>query len=49
VDLDRPMILVTHQVNISALAGVYPTSGELVVLRRADDGAMSVIGTIEPE
>jgi phosphohistidine phosphatase SixA len=48
-DLDRPMILVTHQVNISALAGVYPTSGELVVLRRADDGAMSVIGTIEPE
>ncbi len=33
-----PLILVTHQVNITALTGVYPRSGELVLLRRGPDG-----------
>lgn len=32
----RPSILVTHQVNITALTGVYPASGEAILLRRAD-------------
>jgi phosphohistidine phosphatase SixA len=31
-----PAILVTHQVNITALTGVYPASGEAILLRRAD-------------
>ena len=47
--LDRPVVLVTHQVNITALTGVYPSSGELVVVRRAEDGALTVLGTIETE
>ncbi len=47
--LDRPVVLVTHQVNITALTSVYPSSGELVVLRRAKDGALSVLGTIETD
>ncbi len=47
--LDRPVVLVTHQVNITALTGVYPSSGELVVLRRAEDGALTVLGSIETD
>ncbi len=47
--LDRPVVLVTHQVNITALTGVYPASGELVIVRLADDGGISVVGTIETE
>jgi broad specificity phosphatase PhoE len=30
----RPAILVTHQVNITALTGIYPRSGEVVVVAR---------------
>jgi phosphohistidine phosphatase SixA len=29
----KPLVMVTHQVNITALSGVYPQSGEIVVLR----------------
>ena len=47
--LDRPVVLVTHQVNISALTGIHPTSGELVIVRIDSDGAISVAGTIEPD
>lgn len=46
-DLDRPLILVTHQVNITALTGVYPDSGELVIVHRAVTGDIRVAGTIE--
>ena len=46
-DLDRPHVLVTHQVNITALTGIYPESGELVIVHRTDKGDMKVIGTIE--
>ncbi len=45
-DLDEPFVLVTHQVNITALTKVYPASGELVVIHRSDDGEISVLGTI---
>lgn len=31
-------ILVTHQVNITALTGIYPTSGEIVVGRMGPEG-----------
>ncbi len=47
--LDQPVVLVTHQVNITALTGVYPASGELVVVRRAADGALSVLGSLETD
>ncbi len=42
------VLLVTHQVNISALTGVYPTSGETVVFRVGSGGDVSVVGRIPP-
>ena len=43
----KPLLLVTHQVNITALTGVYPQSGEVVV-GHIVDGAFEVSGTIAP-
>jgi phosphohistidine phosphatase SixA len=40
---DRPAVLVTHQVVVTALSGIYPQSGEMVVLAR--DG-LAVLGRI---
>lgn len=48
-DFEVPTVLVTHQVNITALTGVYPASGELIVVRLEDDGDLSVAGTIRTE
>ncbi len=36
-DLGRPVVLVTHQVNITALTGIFPAEGEILVLRRGPD------------
>lgn len=33
-DLSRPVVLVTHQVNITALTGIFPAEGEILILRR---------------
>jgi broad specificity phosphatase PhoE len=41
-----PLVLVTHQVNITALTEVYPRSGEIVVARRDENGNIRVLGTI---
>ena len=46
--LDSPAVLVTHQVNIAALTGVYPADGEMVVLRRGPDGGYAVAGRLMP-
>jgi len=43
----RGLILVTHQVNITALTGVVPSSGELVVIRLKKPFAIEVVGTID--
>ena len=48
-DLDGPLVLVTHQVNITALTGVYPASGELVVIRPLENGKISAVGTIKTD
>ncbi|MGD1879614.1 MAG: histidine phosphatase family protein [Kiloniellaceae bacterium] len=40
----EPAVLVTHQVNITALTGVYPRSGEVVMLRVAEDGGIEIVG-----
>jgi phosphohistidine phosphatase SixA len=40
-------ILVSHQVNITALTGIYPASGEIVV-GRMKDGGFDVVGRIRP-
>ena len=42
------LVVVTHQVNITALAGIYPASGEAVVLRAAN-GELQVLGRLTPE
>jgi phosphohistidine phosphatase SixA len=48
-NVPEPLVLVTHQVNITALTGVYPASGEMVVIGRSDSGEIAVAGTIAAE
>jgi phosphohistidine phosphatase SixA len=47
--IEKPLILVTHQVNITAMTGIFPDSGELVIVRREGGGSFSVAGTIETQ
>jgi len=42
----KPAVLVTHQVNITALTGIFPRSAEMVVVRRDD---LTVLGRIAPD
>jgi phosphohistidine phosphatase SixA len=44
-DGDGVLVMVTHQVNITALTGIFPRSGEAVILAPADDG-FSVAGRL---
>lgn len=44
----KPLILVTHQVNISALTGTGARSGEIVFVTRTPEGEYSVLGNIVP-
>lgn len=46
-DLDGALVLVTHQVNITALTDVFPKSGAIIVVRRSEKG-LTVVGTIDP-
>ncbi|MDF1749553.1 MAG: histidine phosphatase family protein [Alphaproteobacteria bacterium] len=48
-DLSRPTVLVTHQVNITALTGLYPQSGEMFFLRVEDTGDLVPIGSIQTQ
>ena len=41
-----PLILVTHQVNITALTGVTPASGEMVVITIEPSGKLVVLGNL---
>ncbi len=43
---DRPVVLVTHQVNITALTGIVPRSGGMVVARRDPSGRIGVLGQL---
>ena len=48
----RPLVLVTHQVIITAVTGIYANSGDAVVvapLRRDGKAGVRVIGTVKPE
>ncbi len=45
-DPKEKLLLVTHQVNISALTGRGTRSGEVVVVRVAPDGSVETIGSI---
>ena len=44
--LGTPTVLISHQVNITALTGYNPESGEIVFVRRDHDGSLFVIGSI---
>ena len=44
--LDRPLVLVTHQVNITAFSGANPASGEMIVMRRDDNGRWRLAGRV---
>ena len=46
---DERVILVTHQVNITALTGVYPASGEVILFRIEADGAVTVLERIRTQ
>jgi hypothetical protein len=42
------LLVVTHGANISALTGISPASGEMVVVRIGADGAIEPVGRIPP-
>lgn len=44
--ISKPLVLVTHQVNISALLGVGVTSGEMVIFALNSEGSPEVKGSI---
>lgn len=46
-EIDGPLVLVTHQVNITALLGVYASSGEIVVVKKGSQGELKVLGSIK--
>lgn len=43
------LVLVTHQVNITALTGVFPAQGEMVILRPGGGDRLEVVGRIAAE
>jgi phosphohistidine phosphatase SixA len=43
---DERVVLVTHQVNITALTDQFPSSGEVFVLRMTDAGEVTVKGSV---
>jgi phosphohistidine phosphatase SixA len=48
-DLSTPLVLVTHQVNITALTGIFPESGEIIVTRAMPDGTLHVVGRLRQD
>lgn len=48
-DFTQPLLLVTHQVNITALTDIYPDSGEIIVVRQAKPGEFIVVGSVQTE
>lgn len=40
------VVMITHQVNITALTGVFPASGEMVVLKRDAQGGVTTVGRL---
>lgn len=42
------VVMVTHQVNITALTGIFPPSGQGVVVAVGGDQSLETIGTLDP-
>lgn len=47
---NQTLLLVTHQVNITALTGIFPASGEMIVVKPGNgtDDRPSVVATLRP-
>ncbi len=45
-EIRAPLILVTHQVNITAFTDIFPGSGEMVIVRKDGQNQFVVLGTI---
>lgn len=43
---DSNTLLVTHQVNITALTGVYPSSGEIILFRFGDNDVLEILARL---
>jgi broad specificity phosphatase PhoE len=46
-DLTKPVVLVTHQVNMTALTGAYPASGEIFIIERTASGDFNITAKIQ--
>ena len=44
----KPVIMVTHQVNITALTDIVPLSGEIIIFQLTQDGQGKVLGRVTP-
>lgn len=44
--MSAPTVLVTHQVVITGLTGVYPASGEVLIVKREDAGPLTVVARV---
>jgi broad specificity phosphatase PhoE len=44
----KPVIMVTHQVNITALTDIVPSSGEIIIFQLTQDGQGKVLGKYAP-
>jgi len=42
------LVLVTHQVNVTALTGIFPSEGEVLVLKPAPGEGFELLGRIKP-
>ncbi|WP_370263571.1 histidine phosphatase family protein [Limnobacter sp.] len=43
------VLLVTHQVNITALTGIFPAPGEVILFKIRPDAGLEVLGRIKPQ
>lgn len=46
VPLSPPLILVTHQTNLTSLTGAMPRSSEMFIVKRKSDGSFEVLGAL---
>ena len=46
-DLTKPVVLVTHQVNMTALTGAHPASGEIFIIERTASGDFNITAKIQ--
>jgi phosphohistidine phosphatase SixA len=45
-EIRNPLILVTHQVNITAFTDIFPGSGEMVIVRKDGHDEFTILGSI---